>query len=168
MTVRHGWAAEGKLVSASVRIRRPVTGPTRAVVAAHYAVTRSLVLVIASLALSLAACAVGPDFVPPAAPLADDFTAANNRSLKTDHQDYRNWWLAFHDPTLNRLIQIAYNQDLTLLSAGTRVLQARAVLGIAVGEFYPQVQQGTGSLTYNQASAAAPSAPPNSSPVRFW
>jgi NodT family efflux transporter outer membrane factor (OMF) lipoprotein len=111
---------------------------------------------------------VGPDFLPPAAPLSAVFSAANNRSLKTDHQDYRNWWRAFHDPTLNRLIQIAYDQNLTLLSAGTRVLQARAVLGIAVGEFYPQVQQGTGSLTYNQASAATPIAPPNSSPVRFW
>ena len=125
-------------------------------------------LVIASLALPLAGCAVGPDFVPPAAPLADNFTVANNRSLKTDHQDYRDWWRAFHDPTLNRLIQIAYNQNLTLLSAGTRVLQARAALGIAVGEFYPQVQQGIGSLTYNQASAATPLAAPNSTPNRFW
>ena len=93
---------------------------------------------------------------------------ANNRSLKTDHQDYRDWWWAFHDPTLNRLIQIAYNQNLTLLSAGTRVLQSRAALGIAVGEFYPQVQQGIGSLTYNQASAATPLAAPNSTPNRFW
>jgi NodT family efflux transporter outer membrane factor (OMF) lipoprotein len=143
-------------------------GRMRAVVAARYVLTRSHVLVIASLAVPLAECAVGPDFVPPVAPLAANFTVANNRSLKTDHQDYRDWWRAFHDPTLNRLIQIAYNQNLTLLSAGTRVLQARAVLGIAVGEFYPQVQQGIGSLTYNQASAATPIAPPNSSPSRFW
>ena len=143
-------------------------GRMNAVVAARYAVTRSHMLVIASLALPLAECAVGADFVPPPAPLADNFTGTNNRSLKTDHQDYRNWWRAFHDPTLSRLIQIAYNQNLTLLSAGTRVLQARAVLGIAVGEFYPQVQQGAGSLTYNQASAATPLAAPNSSPNRFW
>ena len=117
-------------------------GQMRAVVAARRAVTRSRVAVMASLVLPLAACAVGPDFVSPTAPLADNFTAANSHSIKTDHQDYRDWWSAFHDPTLNRLVQIAYNQNLTLLSAGTRVLQARAVLGIAVGEFYPQVQQG--------------------------
>ncbi len=148
--------------------RLPAMGRTRAVVAARYALTRSRMLVIASLAPPLAGCAVGPDFVPPTAPVAANFAAANNRSLKTDHQDYRDWWRAFHDPTLNRLAQTAYNQNLTLLSAGTRVLQARAVLGIAVGEFYPQVQQGIGSLTYNQASAATPLAPPNSSPSRFW
>ena len=48
------------------------------------------------------------------------------------------------------------------------MLQARAVLGIAIGEFYPQVQQGSGSLIYNRTSAATPLAAPNSSPSRFW
>ncbi len=144
-----------------------VMGQMRSVVAVRHALVRSRLAVMASF-LFLAACAVGPDFVPPVAPLADNFSATNNRSIKTDHQDYQNWWSAFHDPTLNRLIQIAYNQNLTLLSAGTRVLQARAVLGIAVGYFYPQVQQGTGSLTYNRTSAATPLAPPNSSPNFFW
>jgi len=139
-----------------------------AVLADCLAMTRSLLVIIASLVLPLAACAVGPDFVPPAAPLADSFTAANNHSIKTDRQEYRDWWRAFHDPTLNRLIQIAYNQNLTLLSAGTRVLQARAALGIAIGEFYPQVQQGTGSLIYNRTSAATPLAAPNSTPKFFW
>jgi outer membrane protein TolC len=125
-------------------------------------------LVIASLLPSLAACAVGPDFVPPTAPLTSNFVGANNRSIKTGHQEYRDWWRAFRDPTLNRLTEIAYNQNLTLLNAGTRVLQARAVLGIAVGEFYPQVQQGTGNLIYNRTSAATPLAGPNASPNRFW
>ena len=42
------------------------------------------------------------------------------------------------------------------------------MLGIAVGSFYPQVQQGVGDLTYNRTSAATPTAPPNSSPRIFW
>ena len=125
-------------------------------------------LVVLLLVLPLAACAVGPDFLPPVAPFADNFAAANNRSIKTDHQDYQDWWSAFHDPTLNQLVRIAYNQNLTLLSAGTRVLEARAALGIAIGEFYPQVQQGTGSLIYNRTSAASPLAAPNSTPKFFW
>jgi len=130
--------------------------------------TRSGPVVIASIILPLAACTVGPDFVPPDALVANKFIGANDRSVRTDRQDYRDWWRAFRDPTLNRIVQIAYDQNLTLLSAGTRVLQARAVLGIAVGLSYPQVQQGIGSLTYNQASAATPLAPPNSDPTRFW
>ena len=134
----------------------------------HHTVMPSGLLVVVLLVLPLAACAVGPDFLPPVVPLADNFAAANNRSIKTDHQDYQDWWSAFHDPTLNRLVRIAYNQNLTLLSAGTRVLEARAALGIAIGEFYPQVQQGTSNLIYNRTSAASPLAAPNSTPKFFW
>ena len=92
----------------------------------------------------MAACTIGPDFTAPVAPLADKFRGADNRSVKSGPLEYQNWWESFRDPTLNKLIQIAYNQNLTLLSAGTRVLQARAVLGIAIGIIYPQVQQGSG------------------------
>jgi NodT family efflux transporter outer membrane factor (OMF) lipoprotein len=124
--------------------------------------------IVAALLMSATACAVGPDFVSPAAPVADKFIGAANRSVKSTRQDYRDWWKSFHDPTLDRLIYIAYDQNLTLLSAGTRVLQARALLGIAIGISYPQLQQGTGSLIYNRTSAATPLSPPNATPARFW
>ncbi|WP_247388464.1 MULTISPECIES: efflux transporter outer membrane subunit [unclassified Bradyrhizobium] len=123
---------------------------------------------MASLALLVAACAVGPDFVPQPAPVADKFIGANNRSVKSASENYRAWWKSFRDPTLNQLIEGAYQQNLTLLSAGTRVLQARAVLGIAIGSVYPQVQQGTGSLIYNRTSAATPLSAPNATPSFFW
>jgi NodT family efflux transporter outer membrane factor (OMF) lipoprotein len=132
------------------------------------AVVRFRWMLSAALVPPLAACAVGPDFFPPSAPIADTFLGTGSRSIKSGHQDYRDWWKAFHDPTLNQLIQIAYDQNLTLLSAGTRVLQARAALGIAIGSFYPQVQQGTGSLIYTQPSAATPAAPANATPTQFW
>jgi NodT family efflux transporter outer membrane factor (OMF) lipoprotein len=48
------------------------------------------------------------------------------------------------------------------------VLQARAILGVAIGEFYPQLQQGVGSLIYNRTSAATPLDGPNATPARFW
>lgn len=155
----------GKGMTARTRLLAPA--PMCTVVGGRRAPTPRL-MIIASLALPLAACAVGPDFVPPAAPLANKFSDANNRSIKTDHQDYQDWWRAFRDPTLNNLIEIAYNQNLTLLSAGTRVLQARAVLGVAIGEFYPQVQQGAGSLTAVRTSAATPVALAHERPHFFW
>jgi NodT family efflux transporter outer membrane factor (OMF) lipoprotein len=150
----------------SMRIRFSVATP--AVVGTINGLQRSLLVVLALLVLPLAACAVGPDFVSPPAPISDNFVGANYRSIKTNDGDYRDWWRTFHDPALNRLIEIAYEQNLTLLSAGTRVLQARATLGIAIGGLYPQIQQGTGSLIYNRTSAATPLAPPNSSPRYFW
>ena len=111
--------------------------------------------IIAGLLLLLCAgCLVGPDFSSPSAPVADKWLEANNPSVDTRNQEYRDWWKVFHDPVLNRLIEIAYNQNLTLVSAGTQVLQARAQLGVAIGEFYPQIQQGQGSATYIRPSHA--------------
>jgi outer membrane protein TolC len=111
-------------------------------------------LLAAALFLPTAACTIGPDFTAPGAPLAEKFRGANSRSVKSGPLEYERWWEGFRDPTLNRLIQIAYNQNLTLESAGTKVLQARAVLGIAIGITYPQVQQGVGSVIYNPKSGS--------------
>jgi outer membrane protein TolC len=125
-------------------------------------------LLAAALLLPTVACTIGPDFTAPVAPLAEKFRGTDNRSVKSGPREYEHWWTAFRDPTLNRLIQIAYNQNLTLESAGTRVLQARAALGIAIGISYPQVQQGVGSVIYNRTSAATPLAGPNATPQYFW
>ena len=121
-----------------------------------------------ALLLPITACTIGPDFTAPVAPLAEKFRGADNRSVKPGSLEHESWWEGFRDPTLNRLIHIAYDQNLTLLSAGTRVLQARAVLGISIGVAYPQVQQGAGSVIYNRTSAATPLAGPNATPSYFW
>lgn len=107
-----------------------------------------------ALLFAVAGCAVGPDFAPPPAPVADSWLEWRNKSIKTGDQEYRDWWRVFHDPILDRLIEIAYAQNLTLLSAGTKVLQARAALGIAIGEFFPQQQLAAGAMTYNLRSTA--------------
>ena len=109
---------------------------------------------VAALLVSLAGCAVGPDFAPPLAPVADSWLEWRNKSLQTGPEEYRDWWRVFHDPILDLLIDIAYSQNLTLLSAGTKVLQARAQLGIAIGEFWPQKQGALGTVSYNLLSQA--------------
>ena len=122
----------------------------------------------AVLLVDLAGCAVGPDFAPPVAPVADHWLEWRNKSLQTGPEEYRDWWRVFHDPILDRLIDIAYSQNLTLLSAGTKVLQARAELGVAIGEFFPQKQQAVGAVTYNLLSQANPAANPTTGIVNFW
>jgi NodT family efflux transporter outer membrane factor (OMF) lipoprotein len=126
--------------------------------------------VVAALLVTLAGCAVGPDFAPPPAPTASNWLEWRNKSLKTGPEEYRDWWRVFHDPILDRLIEIAYSQNLTLLSAGTKVLQARATLGIAIGEFWPQKQQALGSVTYNLLSQANSQSSPVAgiSVINFW
>ncbi|PNG25159.1 transporter [Methylocella silvestris] len=121
-----------------------------------------------TLAGLLAGCAVGPNFVPPVAPVAPNYLESGNKAVVSARQDYRDWWKAFHDPALDRLIEIAYQQNLTLLSAGTRVLQARAQLGVAIGDLYPQQQQGLGLTTYNRPSHADAAANPQLQLNNFW
>ena len=62
--------------------------------------------VAALLLLSCAGCLVGPDFSSPSAPVAEKWLEANNPSVDTRNQEYRDWWKVFHDPVLNRLIEI--------------------------------------------------------------
>ncbi len=123
---------------------------------------------MAIMLLAAAGCAVGPDFNAPPTSVAENWLEAKDHSVRTDKQDYLNWWKAFRDPTLERLIEIAYEQNLTLLSAGTRVLQARAELGISIGEFYPQQQRALGALSYNLQSQADPAANPQNPLINYW
>lgn len=122
-----------------------------------------------ALVAPLAGCAVGPNFVTPPAPVAASWREAHVPSIKTNRQNYRNWWTVYRDPTLNRLVDLAYEQNLTLMEAGARVIKARASLGIAIGEFFPQTQQLNGSGDYMQPSRSdATSNPYNTLDRQFW
>ena len=94
----------------------------------------------------LSACvSLGPDFETPEAPVADDWMEAEQAGVNYQAADDPEWWKVFNDPVLDRLIDTARSQNLSLRSAGLRVLQANAQLGIATGRKFPQVQQITGS-----------------------
>lgn len=98
---------------------------------------------------SLAGCVkVGPDFVLPAAEVSSSWLESGDKRIRTGSADYRNWWHAFNDPVMDRLVDRAYKENLTLRIAAVRVLEARAQLGIAIGQIFPQTQQAAGSLHY--------------------
>ncbi len=110
-------------------------------------------MVILALALLVAGCTkLGPDYVRPDTAVLAKWHEADGKGVTSEPADYRAWWRAFHDPVLNRLIDTARRQNLSLRVAGVRVLEARAQLGIAVGQLYPQTQQAVGSLQYNRVS----------------
>ncbi|MGZ5076109.1 MAG: efflux transporter outer membrane subunit [Methylobacter sp.] len=96
--------------------------------------------------LLLSSCMVGPDYTRPATETADQWLEAEDKRLKTTSADNQSWWKTFNDPILNRLIERAYQENLNIRVTGLRVLEARAQLGVAVGNIYPQSQQLTGSL----------------------
>jgi NodT family efflux transporter outer membrane factor (OMF) lipoprotein len=104
---------------------------------------------------------VGPDFVKPEADTMPQWLEASGyKQLTTKADDYRDWWRSFNDPVLDNLIQTTYQQNLNLRIAGVRVLAARAQLGAAVGELYPQSQFGSGSLLKTRLSQTGPTSLP--------
>ena len=88
---------------------------------------------------------VGPEYCgPPTASVAEQWVESDDARVVSSPLEYPDWWSVFDDPILNSLIQDAYEQNLTLREAGWRVMQARARRAIAVGNFFPQTQQGFG------------------------
>lgn len=99
---------------------------------------------------------VGPDYAPPPLATSDTWLEAADQRVSTQPAEYRAWWQTFQDPVLDHLVDKAYQQNLPLRQAGVRVLEARAQLGIARGQLFPQTQQAFGSLSYNRLSENAP------------
>ena len=87
---------------------------------------------------------VGPDYQVPTAPVQDDWLEYEDSSISTAPVSPEWWKAAFKDPILDRLVKTALGQNLTLRSAGLRVLQTRQQLAIAMGNQYPQQQQISG------------------------
>lgn len=125
---------------------------------------------IAALVLGLSGCTSLPDYVhngfkvgpncgSPRANVASQWIDAADIRVRSQSADLSRWWCVFNDPTLDGLVHEAYSQNLTLKEAGTRILQARAQLGIAEGGLFPQSQSASGG--YNRtASTANPNFPP--------
>jgi len=100
-------------------------------------------------------CMVGPDYQRPKVSVSPSWGETEDQRVRRESTTYRDWWRAFNDPALDRLIARAYRDNLTLQQVGVRVLQARAQLGIAIGEIFPQTQQAIGSVQYNRTSDRA-------------
>jgi NodT family efflux transporter outer membrane factor (OMF) lipoprotein len=96
------------------------------------------------LMLAISGCAVGPDFEPPEAKVQTNWIEKHDPRVETKTDVKSLWWRVFRDPTLDELIERASQQNLTVEIAGLRILDARAQLGVAIGNMYPQNQEGFG------------------------
>jgi NodT family efflux transporter outer membrane factor (OMF) lipoprotein len=109
-----------------------------------------------ALAVVVSGCTkLGPDFETLPAPPAETWLETDEPRIKEEETDISAWWQVFDDPILNELVARASQQNLTLQVAGVRILEARARLGIAIGDQYPQVQEANGSYTYGRVSENA-------------
>jgi NodT family efflux transporter outer membrane factor (OMF) lipoprotein len=103
------------------------------------------------LVLALAACsAVGPDYREPDVDWLADWQPALYGQARQEPGagNLGRWWQRFGDPVLNDLVDKARRENPSLRIAGLRILESRALLGIARGLSYPQLQQVNASGTY--------------------
>jgi multidrug efflux system outer membrane protein len=82
--------------------------------------------------------AVGPDYERPEFSIPEMWREVPDPALVPDRIVSRSWWTVFDDPLLARLIAEADRDNLDLLRAVARVREARAHLGVARGEYFPE------------------------------
>jgi NodT family efflux transporter outer membrane factor (OMF) lipoprotein len=125
------------------------------VAAVHRACFQRLIALAAIPAAALLpGCMVGPDYQRPEVELNDAWMEGGGAAEDTGVN--LRWWETFNDPVLNDLVAEALEQNLGLRAAGLRVIEARALRGIAVGRFFPQTQQAFGGVAHNELSENAP------------
>ena len=117
----------------------------------------TLRITLPMLLAGLTACTtLGPDFETPAAAIEAQWLEQDNQTLQSSAAVNSEWWTLFNDPVLDTLVQQAYEQNLSLQIAGLRILEARAQLGIAIGNQYPQLQELAGSMSRVNLSENSP------------
>jgi NodT family efflux transporter outer membrane factor (OMF) lipoprotein len=95
-------------------------------------------LVVALFASQLTACAVGPDYIRPQAPVASEFKEIKGwkTAQPRDTAISGQWWEIFNDPKLNELeSQVASNQS--LIQAEAQYRQAQGLVQSAQSSLLP-------------------------------
>lgn len=103
-------------------------------------------------AAALSACAVGPDYVRPEAPISATFKQLDGWRIASPSQPplHDAWWDVFGDPTLDRLIRLVDVSNQTLAQAEARYRQAQAAVSASQAGLAPTVQ-ANGSGTRSRA-----------------
>ena len=89
----------------------------------------------------LVGCTVGPDYERPELEqeVPDAWKSAAAEDVEGPGSPLETWWTTLNDPELVELIHEARLNNLSIQTAAARVREARAQLGIATGQYYPDV-----------------------------
>jgi outer membrane protein TolC len=75
-----------------------------------------------------------------------DGRAGPGEAQHTPQPQLDEWWHVFNDPALDQIVTEAQRANPGARTAGIRIMEARAQLGIAGSALYPQLQQVSGSV----------------------
>ncbi len=102
---------------------------------------------------------VGPDYTPPETEVPDAWHQAATEGLAEGEANLQTWWGTLNDPVLIGLIERAGQGNLDLKEAVARIREARARLGIASGEQFPDID-GQGLFERSRVSKGVADAVP--------
>ena len=108
-------------------------------------------LVVASVALALTGCAIGPNYHRPAVALPGQFRNASPSAGPNSIADTK-WFDLFQDDTLKQLVTTALANNFDLRIAAERVLEARANYGISRAQLLPTLD-AQGQFTATRSSS---------------
>src|SRR5882672_9335305 len=107
------------------------------------------VVSVVAIGVSLAGCAVGPDYRTPQMKLPDGFIAAAGTQSATGAghgaADPAQWWHALNDAELDSLIDRAIQANLSLEIALTRLQEARTFETVVAGRALPDLEASAGA-----------------------
>jgi NodT family efflux transporter outer membrane factor (OMF) lipoprotein len=108
---------------------------------------------LVSLALSLSACAVGPDFERPAAPSIETYTAAPlpEKGFALGQDLPAEWWKLFHSAKLDALVAQALANNPSLASARAALRQAHELTEAQRTAFFPLISGQASQLRAKNA-----------------
>ncbi len=92
---------------------------------------------VAAVAVALAGCAVGPNYKRPNDPTPGSFKEIGQSAIGAPIPPI--WWNVFNDAKLNELEDQARASSPNLRAAAARVVQARAIAGVAEAQYFPEV-----------------------------
>jgi multidrug efflux system outer membrane protein len=104
-------------------------------------------IALLSAALLLSGCAVGPNYKRPTVAVPTTYRGAvpdSTPQTETISLGDQKWWDIFQDEQLRSLIRTALQQNYDLRIAASRILEARAQLGITRADQFPTLSAGAG------------------------
>jgi NodT family efflux transporter outer membrane factor (OMF) lipoprotein len=128
-------------------------------------VKKRIAFSLLGIAVTIAGCAVGPDYLPPDTAMPGSFLTQRGRevtpSSNSGSADLTQWWRMLHDRELDSLVARALESNLDLEVALTRVQAARAVIAVEANRALPEVDAGYGAAAgtgTDNTKAVAPAA----------
>jgi multidrug efflux system outer membrane protein len=122
---------------------------------------------IAALALAASGCTVGPNYErPKLEPPAQHRGLAAQAAAETVADVP--WWQVFQDPALQGLIREGIANNLDLRAASARVMESRALAGIAKSYLYPDIGVGFGTTQEQVSRVGDPKASKEQVPDRTY